>query len=165
MIRRIRDADGSWWYQLNVALWARVETHHRTADRITGEPAPILFLAPAATVTPIKGQDYRGVSTWRHPATLRRTCRKRLEVPGKSQGDTGGDGHPPALQRLATGEKRGVGAPENGTRAKAGAWPATRSRRQVSCPEFRSGRLVWFQAAFVVAWDRWCWASNSSGDR
>ncbi|MEU1488057.1 hypothetical protein ABZ441_30515, partial [Streptomyces sp. NPDC005752] len=32
----------------------------------------------------------------------------------------------------------------------------------VSCPGFRSGRCLWFQAVFVVAWERWCWASNSS---
>lgn len=81
VIRRIRDADGSWWYELNVSLWARVATHHRSTDRIAGEPAPTVFLAPAAVVTPIKGQDYRGVAIWRHPATLRRAHRNPLQRP------------------------------------------------------------------------------------
>ncbi|NEA77234.1 hypothetical protein [Streptomyces sp. SID13588] len=75
VIRRIRDADGSWWYELNVTLWARVAVRHRTTNRITGEPAPISFFAPAAAVTPVDGQNYTGVSTWRHPATLRRARR------------------------------------------------------------------------------------------
>lgn len=79
VMRRIRDADGSWWFELNLTLWSRVETHHRSVDRIAGEPAPTVFLAPGASVTPIKGQDYRGVATWRHPATLRRTRRNPLQ--------------------------------------------------------------------------------------
>ncbi|MEU3459424.1 hypothetical protein ABZ721_05630 [Streptomyces sp. NPDC006733] len=86
VLRRIRDADGSWWYELSVTLWARVETRRRTVDRIAGEPAPIVFLAPAAAVTPIEGQDYRGVATWRHPATLRRTRRSQPPHPGPASG-------------------------------------------------------------------------------
>lgn len=81
VMRRIKDRDGSWWYLLTVSLWARVETRNRSHDRLTGEPAPIQFLAPAAVVTPIDGQDYTAVATWRHPATLRRDRRNPLQRP------------------------------------------------------------------------------------
>src|SRR5689334_17110672 len=55
-LQRIKDRDGSWRYLLTVSLWARVESRNRLHDWLTGEPAPIRFLAPAAIVTPINGQ-------------------------------------------------------------------------------------------------------------
>jgi hypothetical protein len=81
VLRRIRERDGSWWYLLNVSLWTRVETRSRARDRLTGEPAPTQFLAPASVVTPLDGQDYAAVATWRHPATLRRDRRNPLSRP------------------------------------------------------------------------------------
>src|SRR5689334_21531487 len=81
VLRRIRDFDGSWWYQPNVSLWAGVETRSRAQNRLAGEPTPTQFLAPATAVTPIDGQDYSAVPTWRHPATLRRDHRPHPQRP------------------------------------------------------------------------------------
>ncbi|QNA74177.1 hypothetical protein C8250_021710 [Streptomyces sp. So13.3] len=81
VLRRIKDRDGSWWYQLTVSLWARVETRNGSGDRLSGEPAPTEFLAPAHAVSPIDGHEYSSVATWRHPATLRRDHRNPLRRP------------------------------------------------------------------------------------
>ena len=53
---------------------------YQSADgRLTAEPEPVSFWAPAAggVASPIEGQDYSGVPTFRDPAALRREARAR----------------------------------------------------------------------------------------
>ncbi len=65
---RRQQPDGTWAYELELSLWAVVET----PGRIGFEPDSVVFLAPAAKVTPIDGVDYRSVPTRRVPRTVRR---------------------------------------------------------------------------------------------
>ena len=80
---RRQEADGSWWALVGITLIVRFQS----ADgRLTGEPEPVVFWAPMArgVVTPIEGEDYRQVSTFRNPELLRRQARAR--VPGRGRG-------------------------------------------------------------------------------
>jgi hypothetical protein len=73
--RRLQEWDGSWWYEMELPLWARVETPD---GRLTAEPDSTLFLAPwPKAVSPVEGQDYRSVPTKRHPTAIRRAAQKR----------------------------------------------------------------------------------------
>lgn len=73
---RRQEADSSWWYLLVITLIVRYES---AQGRLTAEPEPVSFWAPAAdgVVTPIEGQDYRAVPTYRDPGVLRRDARAR----------------------------------------------------------------------------------------
>jgi hypothetical protein len=73
---RIQERDGSWWYRLELLLWTRVETGD---GRLSGEPGPVTFLAPAAAVEPISGyeREYAELPTHRHPAAARRAAQRR----------------------------------------------------------------------------------------
>ena len=63
--RRRREADGTWWYDLQIHLPAATQTRGRLAD----EPAPVDFRAPAGRCEPIHGQPYDTVPTERHGVT------------------------------------------------------------------------------------------------
>lgn len=58
---RRRESDGSWWYLLQVHLPAATQRF----GRITDEPAPIDFTAPASRCEPIEGEAYGQVPTER----------------------------------------------------------------------------------------------------
>jgi hypothetical protein len=58
---RRREADGSWWYALQIHLPARTEIR----GRLTDEPSPVDFLTPADRCEPIPGQPYDQVPTER----------------------------------------------------------------------------------------------------
>ncbi len=62
---RRREADGSWWYALQIRLPSPTEV----GGRLTDEPVPVDFLAPAERCEPLDGQDYALVPTERHGAT------------------------------------------------------------------------------------------------
>jgi hypothetical protein len=62
---RRREADGSWWYALQIHLPARTEIR----GRLTDEPSPVDFLAPAGRCEPIDGQAYDQVPTERDGVT------------------------------------------------------------------------------------------------
>ena len=73
---RRQEADGSWWYELEIPLFTRAEARD---GRLRAEPEPVHFLAPArkAFVLAVPGEDYSGVPTWRDPAAVRREARRR----------------------------------------------------------------------------------------
>lgn len=73
---RRQESDGSWWYELELSLFARTETRD---GRLRAEPEAVHFLAPAArdVVLAVPGQDYGDVPTWRHPTALRRETQRR----------------------------------------------------------------------------------------
>lgn len=58
---RVQERDGSWWYMVEVAVYATADIH----GRLIAEPSPVTFTAPAAACTPIPGEDYRELTTWR----------------------------------------------------------------------------------------------------
>ncbi|MGD9482893.1 hypothetical protein WDH52_06460 [Streptomyces sp. TRM70308] len=60
--------DGSWWAACRLALWSQVST----PDGERAEPADVDFLAPAARVEPVDGQDYHAVPRVRHRDAVRR---------------------------------------------------------------------------------------------
>ena len=62
---RRREADGPWWYQLQIHLPMATDTRGHLRD----EPAPVDFLAPASRCEPIEGQAYDTVPTERHGVT------------------------------------------------------------------------------------------------
>ena len=62
---RRREADGSWWYALQIHLPARTEIR----GRLTDEPSPVDFLTPASRCEPIPGQAYDQVPTDRDGVT------------------------------------------------------------------------------------------------
>ncbi|MBY8882891.1 DUF6233 domain-containing protein [Actinacidiphila acidipaludis] len=59
--RRRKEADGTWWYDLQIHLPAASDTW----GRLTDEPAPVDFRAPAGRCEPIEGQPYDQVPTER----------------------------------------------------------------------------------------------------
>jgi hypothetical protein len=63
--RRRREADGRWWYDLRIHLPSATQTR----GRLTDEPAPVDFRAPAERCEPIAGQAYDQVPTERHGVT------------------------------------------------------------------------------------------------
>ncbi|MBM9506654.1 DUF6233 domain-containing protein [Actinacidiphila acididurans] len=63
--RRRKEADGTWWYDLQIHLPAATQTF----GRLTDEPAPVDFRAPAERCEPIQGQAYDTVPTERHGVT------------------------------------------------------------------------------------------------
>jgi hypothetical protein len=73
---RRQEADGSWWYELEIPLFARAESGD---GRLRAEPEPVQFLAPATRdiVLAVPGEDYSEVPTWRDPAAVRRDARRR----------------------------------------------------------------------------------------
>lgn len=74
--RRRQEADGSWWYELEIPLFTRSETGD---GRLRAEPEPVHFLAPATRdiVLAVPGEDYSAVPTWRDPVAVRRESRRR----------------------------------------------------------------------------------------
>ncbi|MER5969613.1 DUF6233 domain-containing protein [Streptomyces sp. NPDC002055] len=60
VIGRTRTPDGHWWYELEAVLTARGTLGD---GRTVAEPTPVAFSAPAASVTPIPGEDYTAVPT------------------------------------------------------------------------------------------------------
>src|SRR4051794_29473310 len=58
---RRQEADGVWFYELELPLCSAVEVR----GRFTGEPSPVTFLAPAAKCTPAEGQSYQDLATER----------------------------------------------------------------------------------------------------
>jgi len=62
---RQREADGAWWYRLQIHL----PTATSVRGRLVEEPAPVDFLAPASRCEPIEGQPYDQVPTVRHGVT------------------------------------------------------------------------------------------------
>jgi hypothetical protein len=58
---RVQQADGSWWYAVEIPLYAAVElgTVYRA------DPSPVEFLAPASACSPLPGEDYRALPTER----------------------------------------------------------------------------------------------------
>ncbi|MCF6526332.1 hypothetical protein [Streptomyces sp. JJ36] len=73
---RRQEADGSWWYELELPLFTRAEAGD---GRLRPEPEPVSFFAPGTqdVVLAVPGEDYSGVPTWRHPAAVRREARRR----------------------------------------------------------------------------------------
>jgi hypothetical protein len=70
----------------------------------------------------------------------------------------------PAFPRFGSGRALAGGAGRGCSYQPAGPWVVENRcvqaccqgqlcGRCMNCPEFRSGRFVWFQAAFVTAWD------------
>lgn len=55
VVGRTRDRHGTWWYDLEITLLARID-RPRTAAR--AEPFTVRFTAPYPTVQPLPGQDY-----------------------------------------------------------------------------------------------------------
>jgi hypothetical protein len=47
---RRQEADGSWWFLVELPLYAAAEAHGRFA----AQPSPVTFAAPAAAYTPIE---------------------------------------------------------------------------------------------------------------
>lgn len=78
---RLRETDGSWWYRLQIHLPSAVETRGRRSE----EPAPVDFVAAAASCDPVDGQDYRQVPTER----AGHTPDWRIEEPAYYGADTG----------------------------------------------------------------------------
>lgn len=74
--QRRQEADGSWWFLVMITLIVRFQGAN---GRLTAEPEPASFWAPAAdgVCTPIEGEDYSAVPTYRDPALLRRQVRTR----------------------------------------------------------------------------------------
>ncbi|MFR9754779.1 hypothetical protein [Streptomyces sp. TR06-5] len=74
---RRQEADGSWWYELELPLFARTQTRD---GRLRAEPEPVHFLAPASqdVVLAVPGEDYGEVPTRRDPAAVRRDARRRI---------------------------------------------------------------------------------------
>jgi hypothetical protein len=64
---RRREADGSWWYALQIHLPAAA----RVRECLVDEPAPVDFVAPAARCEPVEGQSYDQVPTERHDVAPR----------------------------------------------------------------------------------------------
>ncbi|CAG6397587.1 DUF6233 domain-containing protein [Streptomyces cocklensis] len=62
---RRREADGSWWFDLQIHLPG--QGHDR--DRLQALPAAVDFRAPADVCEPIEGQAYDQVPTERYGAT------------------------------------------------------------------------------------------------
>ncbi|MFI1098518.1 DUF6233 domain-containing protein [Streptomyces sp. NPDC020917] len=58
---RRREADGSWWYDLQIHLPSASDTR----GRLTDVPVPVDFRAPAGRCEPIEGQPYDQVPTER----------------------------------------------------------------------------------------------------
>ncbi|GGP01119.1 hypothetical protein [Wenjunlia tyrosinilytica] len=67
---RFQEADGSWWYDVEVTLWNVVID--RSGIR-TAEPYPITIRVAADNVSPIDGQDYRTVPTTRSHLAVKRS--------------------------------------------------------------------------------------------
>lgn len=65
VLRRRRETDGSWWYQLQIHLPMATDVRGRLHD----EPSPVDFLASAARCTPVEGQSYDQVPTERRGVT------------------------------------------------------------------------------------------------
>ncbi|MGW2355206.1 DUF6233 domain-containing protein [Actinacidiphila glaucinigra] len=59
------ETDGSGWYELKIHLPSAIDVR----GRLTDQPAPVVFLAPASRCEPIEGQPYDRVPTIRHDAT------------------------------------------------------------------------------------------------
>ncbi|HET6860822.1 MAG TPA: hypothetical protein VFH94_27455 [Streptomyces sp.] len=74
LLAKVQNADGSWWFEVSLPLWSRLIDRD---GRTTHTPADTVFLAPAALVTPVDGQDYRGTPVRRDPAAVRRAARHR----------------------------------------------------------------------------------------
>jgi uncharacterized protein DUF6233 len=62
---RRKEADGTWWYDLQIHLPAATDTR----GHLTDEPAPVDFRAPASRCEPIEGQAYDQVPTERYGVT------------------------------------------------------------------------------------------------
>jgi hypothetical protein len=54
-IRRARDHEGIWWYEVELTLYSRLEV---TATHSRAEPQPVQFWAPYPLVQPIEGERY-----------------------------------------------------------------------------------------------------------
>lgn len=63
--RRRKEADTTWWYDLQIHLPAATQRYGRLSD----EPAPVDFQAPATRCEPIEGQPYDRVPTERYGVT------------------------------------------------------------------------------------------------
>ncbi|GAB2607163.1 hypothetical protein GCM10027168_45000 [Streptomyces capparidis] len=74
VLARILQDDGTWWYRLAIDLPMRVQG---SDGRLTCEPCPWEFEAPADRVTARPGQDYSTVPTHRSPAALRQARPRR----------------------------------------------------------------------------------------
>jgi hypothetical protein len=74
--KRRQERDGSWWYWVELPLYAVAEVR----GRFTAEPSPAVLAAPAAACTPIEGQDYAAVPTERPGRTPAWCIEQRLEV-------------------------------------------------------------------------------------
>lgn len=73
---RRQEADGSWWFVLEIPLITRAQT---SDGRHRAEPEPVQFLAPGTTdvVIAVPGEDYSTVPTWRDPVAVRRAAQRR----------------------------------------------------------------------------------------
>ncbi|WP_225847584.1 DUF6233 domain-containing protein [Streptomyces sp. HPF1205] len=63
--RRRKEADTTWWHDLQIHLPAATQRY----GRLTDEPAPVDFQAPASRCDPVQGQAYDQVPTERHGVT------------------------------------------------------------------------------------------------
>ncbi|GAB2582135.1 hypothetical protein GCM10027168_13600 [Streptomyces capparidis] len=68
VLARVLEDDGRWWYRVSLDLPMRVQGPD---GRLSCEPSPVEFQAPADRVTARPDQDYTAVPTVRSPAALR----------------------------------------------------------------------------------------------
>lgn len=73
----VLEADGTWWAEVGLSLWARVETE----GRLTAEPYAVRLTSPAHLITPVDGVDYRQVPRRRLPQQMRRYRSGRRKQP------------------------------------------------------------------------------------
>ncbi|MHA4820138.1 DUF6233 domain-containing protein [Streptomyces aculeolatus] len=62
----VREADGAWWAEVGLSLWARIED----GEQLTAEPYPVRLAVPHHLLDAVEGVDYRRVP--------RRTVARRL---------------------------------------------------------------------------------------
>jgi hypothetical protein len=71
VLGRTRQRDGTWWYDLEVTLLAKVD---RPQAPSRAEPFPVRFRAPFPLVQPIEGQLYDGYAAFTRSSCNGRTC-------------------------------------------------------------------------------------------
>jgi hypothetical protein len=105
--KRRQEADGSWWYLVELPLYAIAEVR----GRFTAEPSPVVFAAPAAACTPIEGEDYAAVPTEQPGRTPAWCIEQRLEVNAPARWVVHrGDCHASRGQRQPAGDRQALAA-------------------------------------------------------
>ncbi|MFJ5221028.1 DUF6233 domain-containing protein [Streptomyces sp. NPDC088354] len=68
-----------WWYRVSVTLLARDALH----GVMRAVPSPVEFWAPAASCSPLEGEDYTQVPTTRARHVPRWLVERRSQIPGE----------------------------------------------------------------------------------